>query len=551
MLRGVKAGRLSLGSLLFLAGGLLVLASSLLYVGYNELVVRGRIAEKLYARGKSFASIVARAAADYLSFAEAGLKEGVQAIAVMRPGDSVKMLDAKREVFPFYSRLSVLDARGRITAISPEDPDSIGIDMGDKEYFRRASASGSGSVSNSYVSSFSGRPAADIAAPIPGGGVLVAELDLSRLSEILALVSLDEEADIVVADALGTVCASVDPVIALRRSNIRRFIAEALESRDGGYTDAQGQRRIGFANEAASYGWTVFVSYSEGSIFSLVDELRGLIAFGALAIAVATGLASYLVNKRIAGAFGRIGRLVASIRAGEEPDSPPEASSVKDFNALARDVIAMGRGIKARREGLESLLREKETLLKEIHHRVKNNLQVILSISSLQRNACASEEARQSLLEIEGRIHSLALVHERAYLSVSISRIELGSYLRDTCSFALQSRPLIALDFDADEVEAGTDLAIPLGLILNEIVSNSAKHAYAEGERGIVTIRLRREAGGILLEARDGGKGMDPEAAHRPESIGLVLIESLCAQIGASMSLTVKDGTAYSISYPL
>jgi PAS domain S-box-containing protein len=200
-------------------------------------------------------------------------------------------------------------------------------------------------------------------------------------------------------------------------------------------------------------------------------------------------------------------------------------------------------------------LREKETLLKEIHHRVKNNLQVTSSLLRLQADRIENEFAKRALREGQDRIRSMALVHELLYRSKDLSRVDLGEYVRDLSRQLLRSHAVepsqVRIETKLAAVPVAIDLAVPCGLILNELVSNALKHAFPAGRRGTVHIELRPRAGFDELIVRDDGVGMPAEVDFLTGStLGLRLIRTLADQIEAELEVRATGGTEVRLRIP-
>jgi len=203
---------------------------------------------------------------------------------------------------------------------------------------------------------------------------------------------------------------------------------------------------------------------------------------------------------------------------------------------------------------LESL-REKEVLLSEVHHRVKNNLQIVSSLLNLQAGQLPDPATRQVFAETQSRIQAIALVHEKLYQSDSLSAFSFREYVSELVT-ALDraqngSGRGISLRVEADQLELSTDLAITCGLIVNELVTNALKHAFPAGRRGSVLIAVRAlDAQGIALSVKDDGiglpEGLDP---RKTRSVGLSLVTGLTRQLGATLTITRERGTAFEASF--
>src|SRR5215213_7945552 len=205
---------------------------------------------------------------------------------------------------------------------------------------------------------------------------------------------------------------------------------------------------------------------------------------------------------------------------------------------------------------LRASLREKEILLQEVHHRVKNNLQVIASLLRLQASTIADPALRELFRDSQNRVHAMALVHEQLYQAQDLARVDFAAYLRELAmsvlrSYIGQSAP-VGLSFDADTVVAlDIDTAIPLGLILTELVSNGLKHAFPDGRRGTITVGLHANAATVTLTVRDDGVGL-PESFNLQTagSLGLQLVGDLAEQLGGTVTIDRRGGTALQIHIP-
>ncbi len=214
---------------------------------------------------------------------------------------------------------------------------------------------------------------------------------------------------------------------------------------------------------------------------------------------------------------------------------------------------------------LQALFEEKTALLKEVHHRVKNNLQVISSLLSLQGRLIENAETRECIRESENRVKSLALVYESLYRSESIVAVDIGAYTRRLAndlirSYALPAHVSVAVE-TAETIILPVDAAIPLGLILNELVSNSLKHGFAGRHEGVIAIRIARLPDRQLtVEYRDDGVGRPPDVVTRlPATLGLQLVRILVEQLdgtvafrqgepGTVVEITVSDGAGEEVA---
>lgn len=217
------------------------------------------------------------------------------------------------------------------------------------------------------------------------------------------------------------------------------------------------------------------------------------------------------------------------------------------------------RDITAEREAgsrLRASLAEKEVLLKEIHHRVKNNLQVIASMLRLQSDQIADLAVRELFLESQRRVRAMALVHERLYQAPDLAGIDLAAYVRTLVADLLRAYRLAAANVvvrtEVDVPGVDVDQAMAIGLILNELIANCLKHAFPGGRPGAITIAASRTRGGaFVLVVGDDGVGLppelDPASSH---SMGLQIVSALAAQLGGTLAWRRSPGTAVTLIVP-
>jgi two-component sensor histidine kinase len=202
-------------------------------------------------------------------------------------------------------------------------------------------------------------------------------------------------------------------------------------------------------------------------------------------------------------------------------------------------------------------LDEKTALLKEVHHRVKNNLQLISSLLSLQASHIEDPSIARLFAESRDRVRSMALVHENLYRAGNFARVEMSAHLRNLCSQLLRAyrTPYQAIDIrvEATDIEMDMSRAVTCGLIVNELVSNALKHAFPDGRDGCIDVDLARHVTGhCTIRVRDNGAGMAGEGVpRRAGAMGLDLVDDLVAQLHGTLSVSHVGGTAYTIDFPL
>ncbi len=226
---------------------------------------------------------------------------------------------------------------------------------------------------------------------------------------------------------------------------------------------------------------------------------------------------------------------------------------LRETNRLLEEEVQRGA---EREKRLAASLSEKEVLLREIHHRVKNNLQIIVSILNLQ-----SERGGEAFLrDLRSRVVGMALVHEHLYSGTDLGRVDMGRYMEDLVSdiVASYSRPNLSIrtDVKVTGVSLCIDQAVPLGLIVAELVSNSMKHAFSDRRSGVIELALGQEEGKYVLSVGDDGpsaKGESEPGVSAPagrEGLGLRLVEALAAQLRGDLSVDRTRGYRTSLRFP-
>ena len=206
-------------------------------------------------------------------------------------------------------------------------------------------------------------------------------------------------------------------------------------------------------------------------------------------------------------------------------------------------------------ELIKASLHEKEVLLKEIHHRVKNNMQVISSLVALQAERSQDTSMRDVLQDVTDRVRSMALVHEKLYQSADMARVDFAEYVQSLLGYLWRAHGTAAsgvrLRFDLEPVQLSVNAAVPCGLILNELATNALKHAFHGRSDGEVAISLRGTSeGGVCLRVCDNGTGLPPGLDWRhANSLGLRIVQILAGQLRATVEASSGEGTEFTVTF--
>jgi len=229
---------------------------------------------------------------------------------------------------------------------------------------------------------------------------------------------------------------------------------------------------------------------------------------------------------------------------------------VVDENGF-RGFIYSGRDITEQKKSAEYIkksLEEKEALLREIHHRVNNNLQVISSLLSLQSDNVRDPRDHELFVESQNRVRTMAMIHEKLYQSDKFNSINFRDYLKTLINRLIydysQDMGNIDLDLDIENVELNIETSVPCGLIINELVSNSLKHAFPQGRNGKIIVKFHKIKDKYVLMVGDNGIGsLEKSVLESSKKLGFNLVKSLIKQLDASLEILESEGTLYRITF--
>jgi PAS domain S-box-containing protein len=199
-------------------------------------------------------------------------------------------------------------------------------------------------------------------------------------------------------------------------------------------------------------------------------------------------------------------------------------------------------------------LREKEVMLREIHHRVKNNLQIVNSLMNLQIQKVGDPKTIMALTDTQARVRAMSLVHERLYKTQELSRIDLADYISKLAEELLRSQKVtqkVELDLNLAGISLDINHAVPVGLILNEILTNSLKYAFPDGREGKISISAEQTGDSYVIHIGDDGVGIPADFDwQKSNTLGMKLIHGLVSQVDGTITLDRVGGTGYTIRIP-
>lgn len=451
--------------------------------------------------------------------------------------------------------------------------------VGDRQYFRHAIDRRRFSVGGFMVSRSMAVPAMAFAYPVVDqrgniDQVLIASVRLDSLEDILQPIGTGAGVGIEVFDLEGKrlfrePADQAHPLGVVVSAALRALAVSSEEEASARGTDGGEVRRISrslsLGDGSSPYA---FVAAEVDASVAARDAARRL-AFD-LAFTVAAGLAAAIAaevfgNLSIAS---RISRLAAASRRYRDGDlsgrvvlggPTDEISELADsFNEMVDSIRERDEEMRIRNDSLRIALAERESLLMQVHHRVKNNLQILASIIDLRANSFAEAGAGRQIIELEDRIQAMALLHDHLFGDSGFNpEVDFASYLESLVANLLESYPEVAawvdVEFSVSEVRLRLDDALPLGLLAAEIISNSLKWAYPSGNYGRIRIALEADAEVYVLKLEDDGVGMPPGLdPDTTLSTGLQVVRALAQQLHGSYSFSriLPSGTAFALSIP-
>jgi len=215
-------------------------------------------------------------------------------------------------------------------------------------------------------------------------------------------------------------------------------------------------------------------------------------------------------------------------------------------------IFGQNKKINTQNAIISDALADKETLLREIHHRVKNNLQVISSLLGIQSRQITDRKAKEAIQEGRSRVHSMSLIHQNLYKKDNLTGIEMKDYLKKLSTSIISSYILqqgqVEVQHDIDEMTLDVETVVPIGLITNELLTNSLKYAFPDDRKGVITIQLKEKSNQLQLCISDDGIGLDPDQLrHKEESYGHSLIKAFRKKLDATIDIKGDNGTEVTI----
>jgi len=483
-------------------------------------------------------------------------------MATLRGRRCVETLRAVRAAQPIYSNIKLVDADGVIACAAVETVNESQAELAGLDWFIRLGEGEQEVYSDIYLDWWTvQRPVMTVARRLGRdgefAGAIAVDIDPRSLEALLRTQDLPPDTSITLSDAEGNLTGQHDDRMGRLPEDAIEAVRETgepvlVESVEG----APGRSLL----VAPLVGQEVLMVLTSPSLMLgswagfdivgtvLLPSLMWLLALLCVSLAVDFFVLRWLSY------LGRMARLYGAGRLGLQPVRATRAPA--EIRNLAETMASMANDLEARTEELETEAEQRGALLREIHHRVKNNLQVTMSFLNIQSRRTSDVEARRVLSEAGGRINALALVHRTLYENDDLRVVEMRPFLEQLLYHLRQASTVYGCDVDtrveAGDVELDPDIAIPAALFITEAVTNAYKHAFDPGtsEPGLVTVSLERindeEA---TVSVSDNGKGYAEEISS---GMGSSLMEALAQRLGGKLerSPSPEGGACVTIRFP-
>jgi two-component sensor histidine kinase len=284
---------------------------------------------------------------------------------------------------------------------------------------------------------------------------------------------------------------------------------------------------------------------------------RLVVVFGSIVLwLLAVAVVWFVTDRQIGGPLRSLTRMAEAYSQGDLT-ARPVASGPAELRALALTFGEMAARIARREQELREAIATREAMLREIHHRVKNNLQIVTSLLNLQAKSVQGDSAQRAFSDIQTRVRALALVHRYLYESDDLQSVNIGAFLKELAA-SLQlaygmSEEQVAIEVEADAVWDVSDRAVPLALFMTEAMTNALKHAFPQGRRGIIRILLKSLPGSIVrFSVDDNGIGLTEAqtvAQGSGANLGMSLIKAFARQVDGKLTISGPPGTVVAIEF--
>ncbi len=520
--------------------GLAALTPALLISTTAGLSVQAHVRSEISASAQSLNRAVAQETVRFLNNSVAHLHAYVDLIDRGIPRSEVyTAMHVSTSAHGEVSRAFLLDESSRVKFVSPADEGILGDDLSGMAVLENLNKDDKPTFSRAFLSSSDGTVAVSIAKSSATDEMVLLELNLKNLSEFLSPLRIDPLDNIAILDETGRFIAHTDMVFVREQRYETRF---PLESEATSSFKESGVLWFASSEPIPGTPWSVAYYRNATEAFAVLPSMLGLVAIvtmGCLGISALIGIRLW---KRTTTIFKSYIHQVGAVADGRYDLKVP--STYQEFSALSASIETMASAVANRETELRKTVAERESLLKEVHHRVKNNLQIVVSLLNLEMNMLTDPETASAFGISIDRIRSMGLIHETLYGQDRLDSIELNEYSRRLINELAAAYGTCRVDLKRHDGQILVSLnqAMPCGLILNELITNALKYAAAGRNDAEIIVELRKSADTITVTVTDDGPGFKPgfEPANS-NGLGLQLIRTLAEQLGGTASFEARE----------
>lgn len=486
--------------------------------------------------------------------------------APSRGSECAELLETAIRPYPAYALAVLRNARGEVMCRS--NPAIQATNTAEADWFKAVMATRRDAVSGYFYAPVMKEPVIIYAAPVldeqnRARGVLSLAIRLEWLSAIGQEPGLPPDAIVYLLDRAGNVLVGpqaqgVDTQAGLPDPEIIRQVASG-HIRTFDSVGQDGIQRNYAVNVIGDKELFVLLGQPTAR---LIEPLRTslLIQIGVLVFVAVAAMAAALIGTRVlvTNWIMRLTDAASSMSVGDLSVKRAFEGAPAEIRELAETLREMAIRLDEREADLRQSLAQKQMMLREIHHRVKNNLQTVTSLLNLYARIPRGEAVKQAFADVQMRINALALVHRHLYESQDMQEVDLHPFMTNLCSLLQDGSGVpprrVRLGVDIPHVRVTGDRAVPLALLTTEILTNCFKHAFPNQRAGAISVRIQREADGMarLVIADDGvGQGERSGAGDLPSSMGQTLIAAFTRQLGGEISVSGPPGTVTTMVFRL
>ena len=486
-------------------------------------------------------------------------------------------LGALSKVFDEYRNFSLTDAAGRVICTSLAG--AALVDVSDRPWFQQVKSTGAATVSQLVRSKIDNQPVVVVAVPMnqpdePFRGAVAVGISVLWLAGLPATTEMPPQSAAFLVDRNGTAVTPSGKLVEPSQSSSGVGDADMVAFPDAGALrkamTGNTTQFTGNGNDGISRLYTL-TNLRNTDLFVVVglvesgpigwaerDFTRQMAAALAMLLCALLGVAvgsDLLIARNIRA----LSATAQALQRGDFTARPQVTGGSREVRQLAMTLTSMAEQVQRHERDMRRSVQQKDAMLKEIHHRVKNNLQVVTSLMSIQANRLHDEASKRALAELQRRVRALGLLHRHLYEGDDLRYLDFGQFTVELCQMVKESSGPAAravnIEVDIPPIPITADRAVPLGLLITEALGNAFKHGFPGGRAGEIRISLSATAEGVATVAiADNGIGPSPAGADEQKSdpgTGMLLMQAFAQQLGSVLSVEGPPGTTIRFSFDL